>query len=353
DYFLSDILAFLQPVAINEDTNFFPENNKLYFLVQLYDGIEKEKLVLLNIPSDSLPRFYNTKVEGQQYICFIDDIVRENLPKLFKGYNIGGCYSIKVTRDAELDLKDEYPGELSEQIEKQLQKRDQGFATRFLYQADTPLRILEMLNQHLGLEKANAVEGGRYHNMKDLMAFPAGNPALVYDKWPSLSLPVPNDEPLADTIAKGDLLINTPYQSYDTVLRFFNEAALNPDVEEINVTLYRVASDSRIVNALISASKNGKKVNVVVELKARFDEANNLKWAKKMKNAGVQIIYSVTALKVHAKIALVKTRKGDRISYSGLLATGNFNEGTAKFYTDHILFTANHKILREVELLFI
>ncbi|RFZ90760.1 polyphosphate kinase 1 [Mucilaginibacter conchicola] len=353
DYFLSDILAFLQPVVINEDTTFFPENNQLYFLVQLYDGVEKEKLVLLNIPSDSLPRFYNTKVYGQQYICFIDDIVRENLPKLFKDCTVGGCYSIKVTRDAELDLKDEYPGELSEQIEKQLQKRDQGFATRFLYQADTPLRILEMLNQHLGLEKANAVEGGRYHNMKDLMGFPAGNPALVYDKWPSLSLPIPNDEPLADTIAKGDLLINTPYQSYNTVLRFFNEAALNPDVEEINVTLYRVASDSRIVNALISAAKNGKKVNVVVELKARFDEANNLKWAKKMKNAGVQIIYSVTALKVHAKIALVKTRKGDRISYTGLLATGNFNEGTAKFYTDHILFTANHKILREVELLFI
>jgi polyphosphate kinase len=149
------------------------------------------------------------------------------------------------------------------------------------------------------------------------------------------------------------LLVNTPYQSYHTILRFFNEAANNPDVEEINVTLYRVASDSKIVNALMSAAKNGKKVKVVVELKARFDEANNLKWAKKMKNAGVQIIYSVTALKVHAKVALVKTRNGDRIFYSGLLATGNFNEGTARFYTDHILLTTNPDILREVELLFI
>ncbi|TWR27129.1 polyphosphate kinase 1 [Mucilaginibacter achroorhodeus] len=353
DYFQSDILAFLQPVFINADTTYFPENNKLYFLVQLYDGVKAEKLVLINIPSDSLPRFYSSKAGNEQHICFIDDILRDNLPALFKAYTVGGCYSIKVTRDAELDLKDEYPGELSDQIERQLQKRDQGFATRFLYQADTPFRIVQMLTEHLGLEKANAVEGGRYHNLKDLMAFPASKPELVYDKWPSLSLNIPTDEPLADTIAKGDFLINTPYQSYNTVLRFFNEAAINPDVEEINVTLYRVASDSRIVNALISAARNGKKVNVVVELKARFDEANNLKWAKKMKNAGVQIIYSVTALKVHAKIALVKTRKGDRITYTGLLATGNFNEGTAKFYTDHILFTGNHKILREVELLFI
>lgn len=352
DYFLSEVLAFLQPVVLNEDTKFFPENNKLYFIIQLRDG-DKEKLVLLNIPSDELPRFFSTKCDGEQVICFLDDIIRFNLHKLFKTSVIEGCYSIKITRDAELDLKDEYPGELSEQIEKQLQKRDNGLATRFLHQADMPLRLLQLVIQYLGLQNAGTVQGGRYHNLKDFYGLPVNNPALLYDKWPAINLPVPNDEPLVATMAKGDLLVNTPYQSYHTILRFFNEAANNPDVEEINVTLYRVASDSKIVNALISAAKNGKKVKVVVELKARFDEANNLKWAKKMKNAGVQIIYSVTALKVHAKIALVKTRNGDRISYSGLLATGNFNEGTAKFYTDHILLTTNPDILREVELLFI
>lgn len=352
DYFLAEVLAFLQPVVLNEDTTFFPENNKLYFIIQLRDA-DEEKLLLLNIPSDELPRFYCTKCEGEQFICFLDDIIRFNLDKLFKTSTIEGCYSIKITRDAELDLKDEYPGELSEQIEKQLQKRDNGLATRFLHQADLPLRLLQLVIQHLGLQNAGTVEGGRYHNLKDFYSLPVNTHALLYDKWPAINLPVPNNEPLVATMAKGDLLVNTPYQSYHTILRFFNEAANNPDVEEINVTLYRVASDSKIVNALMSAAKNGKKVKVVVELKARFDEANNLKWAKKMKNAGVQIIYSVTALKVHAKIALVKTRNGDRISYSGLLATGNFNEGTARFYTDHILLTTNPDILREVELLFI
>jgi polyphosphate kinase len=352
DYFLAEVLAFLQPLVLNEDTSFFPENNKLYFIIQLRDA-DEEKLILLNIPSDELPRFYSTKCEGEQFICFLDDIIRFNLDKLFKTSTIEGCYSIKITRDAELDLKDEYPGELSEQIEKQLQKRDNGLATRFLHQADMPLRLLQLVIQHLGLQNAGTVEGGRYHNLKDFYGLPVNTPALLYDKWPAINLPAPNDEPLVATMAKGDLLVNTPYQSYHTILRFFNEAANNPDVEEINVTLYRVASDSKIVNALMSAAKNGKKVKVVVELKARFDEANNLKWAKKMKNAGVQIIYSVTALKVHAKIALVKTRNGDRITYSGLLATGNFNEGTARFYTDHILLTTNPDILREVELLFI
>ncbi|GGG99867.1 polyphosphate kinase 1 [Mucilaginibacter phyllosphaerae] len=352
DYFLSEVLAFLQPVTLDANTTFFPENNKLYFVIQLRDAAGDEKLTLLNIPSDNLPRFFVTKCDDEQFICFLDDIVRFNLSKLFKDEQLG-CYSIKITRDAELDLKDEYPGELSEQIEKQLLKRDNGLATRFLYQADMPLSMLQLVVQHLGLQNAGSIEGGRYHNLKDLSGFPVNNPGLVYDRWPAIALPVTNDEPLVNTMARQDLLVNTPYQSYHTILRFFNEAANNPDVEEINVTLYRVASDSRIVNALISAARNGKKVNVVVELKARFDEANNLKWAKKMKNAGVSIIYSVTALKVHAKVALVKTRKGDRIIYSGLLATGNFNEGTAKFYTDHILLTTNHKLLREVELLFI
>ncbi|MFA6085883.1 polyphosphate kinase 1 [Mucilaginibacter sp.] len=351
-YFLSEVLAFMQPVVLGTDTSFFPENNKLYFIVQLHEG-DKEKLILLNIPSDELPRFFTVKADGGQFICFLDDIIRFNLNKLFKDAVVENCYSIKITRDAELDLKDEYAGELSDQLETQLKKRDLGLATRFLYQADIPLRILQLIIQHLDLQNATTVEGGRYHNLKDFFSFPVNDPALQYKPWPPINLGVPTTEPLTAVLAQKDMLVNTPYQSYETILRFFNEAANNPDVEEINVSLYRVASNSRIVNALISAAKNGKQVRVVVELKARFDEANNLKWAKKMKSAGVHIIYSVTALKVHAKIALVKTRKNDRVHYSGLLATGNFNEGTARFYTDHILLTTNPELLREVELLFI
>ncbi|OOQ59942.1 polyphosphate kinase 1 [Mucilaginibacter pedocola] len=353
NYFLAEVLAFLQPLTLDGKHGFFPENNKLYFLVELLEA-GKEKMVLLNIPSDSLPRFFPAKADGKQYIIFLDDVIRFNMDKLFRKAEVKACYSFKITRDAELDIQDEYPGDLSEQIEKQLNKRDLGYATRFLYQADMPLRILESLGAYLNLNKPTTVEGGRYHNLKDFFALPIGGEKLSYPKWPAGKLTeVSVEEPLADLLARQDLLVSTPYQSYDIILRFFNEAANNPDVTEICVTLYRVASDSRIVNALISAAKNGKKVKVVVELKARFDEANNIKWAKKMKSAGVDIIYSVTALKVHAKIALVKTKKGDRVMYSGLLATGNLNEGTARFYTDHILLTTNANLLRELELLFI
>lgn len=351
-YFLSTILAFLQPVPVRDGKSFFPENNKLYLVIEFNN--DAEKLVLLNIPSDQLPRFYSSSLRDEQYICFIDDIIRLNVHRLFPGEEVKECYSFKITRDAELDLKDEYSGDLSDEIERQLNKRDLGYATRFLYQADMPIRIQDSLTKFLNLKKPTTVEGGRYHNLKDLSQLPVKDAKLSYPKWPAAGVADVNlDEPLAEVIAKEDLLVSTPYQSYDLILRFFNEAANHPDVEEISVTLYRVASDSRIVNALISAAKNGKKVRVVVELKARFDEANNIKWAKKMKAAGVDIVYSVTALKVHAKIALVKTRKDDRLVYTGLLATGNFNEGTARFYTDHILLTGNSKLLREVELLFI
>jgi polyphosphate kinase len=178
------VLAFLQPVVLDEDTKFFPENNKLYFIIQLRDA-DEEKLMLLNIPSDDLPRFYTTSCDGEQFICFLDDIIRFNLDKLFKTSPIEGCYSIKITRDAELDLKDEYPGELSEQIEKQLQKRDNGLATRFLHQADMPLRLLQLVIQYLGLQNAGTVEGGRYHNLKDLYSLPVNTPTLLYDKWPA------------------------------------------------------------------------------------------------------------------------------------------------------------------------
>ena len=187
-----------------------------------------------------------------------------------------------------------------------------------------------------------------------MSSFPIKDAKWSNQKWPKVVYPTfRKDITLHQQIIENDLLINPPYQSYDSVLRFFNEAATDELTTEIYTTLYRVASDSKIVNALITAAKNGKKVTVLVELKARFDEANNIKWAKKMKAAGVEIIYSVTALKVHAKVALVKRKQGIRIQYTGLFATGNFNETTANFYTDHILMTAHQGMLRELELLFL
>ncbi|WP_421943358.1 polyphosphate kinase 1 [Pedobacter sp.] len=351
-YFLSQVLAFLQPVSVHEETNFFPSNNELYFLVTTKeDGVHKA--YILNIPSDELPRFYKIDKKDKTFIVFLDDIVRFHLDVVFKDVEVTGCFSFKITRDAEIDLKDEYSGSLSEQLEVQLSKRDNGLATRFLHQPGIPKHVIALLKKLFNLKKANLVEGGQYHNLKDLMSFPVKNAELSNKSWPKICNSDLVEGSLIDAINQKDIIIHTPYQSYDTVLRFFNEAAIDKDVKEIYLTIYRVATDSKIINALISAAKNGKKVFVLVELKARFDEANNIKWAKKMKAQGVEIVYSVTALKVHAKIALVKKQVGDRMHYTGLLATGNFNESTAAFYTDHILMTANKDILREIELLFI
>jgi len=353
NYFLSQVLAFLQPVYLDEPgLSFFPNNNELYFLVDLVQE-GKEQAIILNIPSNNLPRFYKASTGKETFILFLDDIIKSNLKGLFKNAEIKGCFSFKITRTAEIDLKDEYAGNLAEQIEKQLQKRDFGLATRFLYQPGIPQHMMDVLVDRLNLQNANLVEGGNYHNLKDLFTFPVNNAALSNEPWPKITYPKFIDgKSLHDQILEKDLLINTPYESYDSVLRFFNEAATDPAVEEIYITIYRVASDSKIVNSLISAAKNGKKVFVLVELKARFDEANNIKWAKKMKAVGVTIMYSVTALKVHAKIALVKRKVGLRSTYTGLFATGNFNETTAGFYTDHILMTAHKGMLREMELLF-
>ena len=354
DYLHSQVMAFLQPVDLSDDSKpFFPENNKIYLLVMIeQDGLERN--MILNIPSDQLSRFYSLNIDKTQYVVFLDDIIRFNLDKIFKDAAVKGCFSIKITRDAEIDVKDEYSGDILDGIENELQKRDTGLATRFLYEPGLPLRLLYLVQSRLNLSVDSITEGGRYHNLKDLGQVPVKSAVLSYENWPALSIKEVNyKSSLFDQLKKKDICIHAPYQSYNTILRFFNEAAIDPTVEEIYITLYRVASNSRIVNALISAAKNGKKVFVMIELKARFDEANNIKWAKKMKSAGVRIVYSVAALKVHAKVALVKRNIDDRSSYSGLLSTGNFNETTAAFYTDHILITTNHEILREVELLFI
>lgn len=351
NYFFTQVAGFIQPVLLKKGTTFFPENNKLYIAVavQPVDQKASEELYFVNCPCDLMPRFFK---EGK-YILFLEDIIRHCLDYIFPGHTIAAAYNVKITRDAELDLEDEYAEDMAEKIEKQLSKRDKGFATRFLYQPGIPLRHLQSIINLFDLQKASVVEGGEHHNLKDLADLPVKDEKLCYPPWPAARVKADiADGFLFDQIAGGDRMIHPPYQSYDTVLQFFNEAAINPDVEEVYTTMYRVASDSRIAQALISASKNGKRVAVLVELKARFDEANNIRWAKKMRAAGIRIIYSNNALKVHAKIALVK-RKHPTIPYLGLLATGNLNESTARFYTDHILLTAHQPMLLEMQQLFI
>ena len=353
DYFFQEVAGFIQIVELTEDVKFFPENNRLYLATVIQTADSVKRFYILNIPSDQLPRFYSLTYNGKPHIIFLDDIIKSNLNKIFPGLVCLSCNSFKVTRDAELDLKDEFEGNLAKKIEREIARRDYGLATRFLYDPAIPLETLEFLGQHLGLLKATLVVGGTYHNLKDLSALPIKDNSFFFQGWPSKKFRInPDGIRLFDYLQRKEILIHPPYHSYDTVLRFFNEAAIDVDVRRIYVTLYRVAKDSRIANAIIQAARNGKKVTVFVELKARFDEENNIKWAKRMKEAGVDIIYSIPELKVHAKLALIKRKKNDKTEYFGLLSTGNFNEGTARFYTDHILMTSNKSMLSEAEDLF-
>lgn len=352
--FFNEVLAYIRLFSVEkEDDGFFAENNKLYQAVMLSDGAGTERLELITVPSDVLPRFFVLSNGDIKYVVFLDDIIKNNLAYLFPGESITGVYNIKITRNAELNLQDEIDEDITAALEKELKKRDLGFATRFLCQPGIPLRHLYRIIYTLDLAKASVVQGGYYHNMKDLSGFPLQDAHLSYTRWPAhQSLFLKKEDTLFEQILKEDLMVHVPYQNYDPVLRFFNEAANDIFVEEIYVTLYRVADNSRIAHALITAAKNGKKVSVMVELKARFDEANNIKWAARMKAAGVKLIYSSADMKVHAKVALVKRTVRDESHYIGLLATGNLNESTARFYTDHILMTANQKMLSELQQLF-
>ena len=351
NYFFTRVLTYIKCMELDADTDFFTENNKLYFLVSLTDAKGNDCLHIVNIPSEEMPRFYSVIKGDRQYILFIDDIIKEHLGAIFTDAVIKGAYSFKITRDAALEFDDDYEEGLASQMEKKIAKRDFGLATRFLYDDRIPGDYLEVLITLLKLKGANVMKGSSYHNLKDLAELPLHRNNLEYPKWPALPYAF-EEKSLLEHIEKHDVLVHTPYQSYDTVLRFFNEAAIHKDAEEIYVTVYRMAQDSRIANALISAARNGKKVTVIVELKARFDEYNNIRWSKKLSDAGVNIIHSVPSLKIHAKIALVKFSKGYNVKALGLLATGNLNESTARFYTDHVLLTAHSSMLTELRQVF-
>ncbi|WP_109699881.1 polyphosphate kinase 1 [Chitinophaga deserti] len=349
EYFYNTILAYLQPVKLHfgQPMELFLENNALYLVVCLEDG----GTGIVNIPSDHLPRFI--RLSGND-ILFLEDAIRQHLGFLFPHVGIKAAYSIKVTRDAEIDV-DEFSGHLLQKVEDMLVQRNMGVPTRFLYDAAMPVTLRDQLAEHFRIAALEMAAGGRYHNLRDLADLPLpSDPSFSYPKMPPVHCTALDAESsLLDQIQQRDVMLHVPYQQYDYILRYFNEAAADPDVREIYVTLYRVASTSRIVHALMSAAKNGKKVTVMVELKARFDEANNIRWAKRMKAAGVKILYSIPGLKVHAKVALVKRKRGMYWDHTALLATGNFNESTARFYADHILLTRHQGITQELELLFI
>ncbi len=355
EIFFSKVLSFIQPVFLSSDTKnvFRPENNQLYFLVSLqYGEGDLAQHVIVNIPSKKLDRFFVlSELNNEKQIVFLDDIIRQNISRIFPGNVLLSVYSVKFNRDAALELNDDYADNLLDKIEKKLSSRDMGAPSRFLYQQGMPAALQMFLADRFNISHSDMVEGGRYHNLSDLMKFPSFDASLSYPKdKPLLYPPGASDGDLFNLIANNDILLHLPYHSYSPVLSFFNQAAIDINVVEIAVTLYRVASESHIVNALISAAKNGKKVTAFIELKARFDEANNIKWSRVMKSAGVKLIYSDPSIKVHSKIALVKTKDGGN-DYA-IVSTGNFNESTAAFYTDHVLLTSDKKVCGDMEKLF-
>ncbi len=353
--FYSRVLAFIQPVFIGDSfqSDFFPANNRLYFFVLLKkEGSDLLSHAIVNIPTDKTSRFFTLESsDDKQHIVLLDDIIRDNLSCIFTGFEIHASYSFKITRDAELYLDEEgVEKDILRQLEKQLARRDMGSPTRFLYEKGMPLSIQRFLAGSFQIKHEDQFEGGRYHNLADFSSLPVRRKELEYQSLPQLKpLNLDYCGDIFRQIEERDVLLHFPYESYNPVLAFFNQAAIDPDVQSISVTLYRVASQSHIVNALISAARNGKQVRVFVELKARFDEANNIKWSREMVKAGAKIIYSIPGIKVHSKIALVTRKNGADYGYVG---TGNFNETTANFYTDHAIFTSRKGVTKDLKNLF-
>ncbi|MFA8342559.1 MAG: polyphosphate kinase 1 [Rhodothermaceae bacterium] len=358
DYFDENIRHHIQPAIIDKEIlTPFLRNQRLYLTLRLSNNAKDTdyKYVLVEIPSNHLPRFVILpSPKGEHHIIFLDDMIRVCLQKLFVNKKTIEAYSVKLTRDAELYIEDEFEGNLLKKIQKSIKKRNTGVPSRFLYDKDMPESFRNYLMEALNLTNDDMVEGGRYHSFSDLFSFP--NPSdkkLEYEKLPVLpSRELDEAKSVLDFIENEPQFLYFPYNSYDNVIRFFKEASQNPDVVSIKVTQYRVAKHSAVVKSLINAAKNGIDVTVFVEIKARFDEEQNIIWASKMEKAGVKVIYSFPGLKVHAKLALVtKKIDGSKKQYA-YLSTGNFNENTSKIYTDLGYFTTDPEITSEIDEVF-
>jgi polyphosphate kinase len=378
DYFNRSVRPVLTPLAVGP-THPFPrlENKALYFCIQLAkkklspgrDGKpSKERLVLVQIPSQILGRFVRLPaplrdlVEAEKraetptnaiYVIRLDDILRLNLQNLFPEDEVRGSYEIKVIRDAELDFDEEAP-DLLESISKSLEQRRRAPATRFLYDPEMPEHMLEMFCKQLKLEPGNLFPGARYHSFSDMIQFPGIDiPHLQYPPMPPQPVPALDRHlDLLAAIRERDVLLHHPYQQFDYVIRLLEHAADDPQVVSIKMTLYRVSATSPVANALAKAARRGKQVTVIVELKARFDEEANIRWARALGDAGAHVIYGLPGLKIHCKLTLIVRREAGGLQRYCHLATGNYNDRTARIYGDLGLFTCREEIGAEVENVF-
>ncbi len=365
-YFEAEVRPHLELILLKDTSDqqaehLFLKNQKIYLIVELWEKETHDLLqagptfALLNIPSPPLDRFISVPAEhGHQAVIFLDDVIRLHLGLLFPEMEVGFAYAVKLSRDADLYLEDEFSGDVVAKIRQSLRKRETGLPSRFLYDLQAPYALVAYLKQVFSLHDEDLVPGGRYHNLNDLMDFPRFG--LTEHSDPNLPVlphpPFNQASSMFEAIRAKDQMLHFPYQSYDYVVQFLEQAANDPSVQEIWITLYRVARDSSIVQALIKAARKGIQVTAFVEVKARFDEAQNLHWADQMEAAGVRTCYSMPHLKVHAKLALVGRGEEEGLRYYAYLSTGNFNEKTAALYTDLGLFTADPRLAEEVRQVF-
>lgn len=359
NYFNDNLLPYVMPVLlVKKRIRPFLANASIYLAIHMRDRkkpLLESSFAIVRIPSDLFPRFVKLPSDGNRHdLIMLDDIVRHNVSLLFPGYKITDTYSIKLTRDAELYIDDEYSGDLMQKVKASLQKRQVGPPSRFVYDRELPVDMLTYLQDTFELGKNEMLPEGRYHNNFDFFKFPDfGLSHLRYKSIPPLPHPVLTDaDDIFSVIREKDRLLHVPYQRYDPVIDFFEKAAEDPAVTHIKVIQYRVAKNSRIVNALLRAIQMGKQVAVFVEIKARFDEAANLEWGEKLQKAGARVYYSFPGLKVHSKLALVRREENGKAQMYAYLSTGNFHEDTAKIYGDFGLFTVDNRLISDISQVF-
>lgn len=357
DFFRRELNGHLAPIWLDSVKRFDDEaDDCIYLAVKLSrEGVKRNYYALLPLPVSRVGRFVRLPDRGgRSYLMYLDDVVRCCLPLLFPGLHFDHyeAYSFKFTKDAEMEIDNDLRNGLLQKISKGVKSRRLGLPLRLIYDGAMPAGMLRRVMNKLDNERLDtALAGGKYQNHRDLMGFPdCGRKDLKYPAWPSiLRHELAGAESLFDLIRQRDRFLHVPYHSFDSYIRLLQEAAINPAVKSVKTTLYRLAKDSKVVKALISAARNGKKVTVVIELLARFDEASNISWSKRMQDAGIHVIFGVEGLKVHSKITHVGFKNGTDIA---CISTGNFHEGNARVYTDCLLMTANRAIVQDVDRVF-
>jgi len=357
-FFVERLFRYLVPIFLDGKRNsklVFFETKQLYLVVRLSRTDDDEEwYAAVNVPSEPFGRFLELpELEGKKHLAFMEDVIRENLPLLFPGFQIIDSYALRAERNTELVIEDEYPVQISQRILKQLEKRNFVQPSQFFFQKGMPLEMREYLCNKTGILMNEFHERGPYIFMQDLAKFPAMLKKFDY----VFQKPVQNPEfdentSVFETIQRADQLLHLPYHSYEPIVRFFNEAATDPFVKEIHVSLYKISSNSFILNSLISAARNGKRVITYIELNTKLDIQENLQWSRRMRDAGVKIVLSVPGLKVHAKMALVKRKIQKGWERYGFLGTGGFYRLTTREIVDHSLLTCHREITNELELLF-